>query len=72
MEDFLAAPAKRGVTGWVRSLPLNTPTPLPDEFYKGRTARHMSINVNTSARTAGIGVTTRTIDGVLWVARVEK
>lgn len=69
MEEFEASGAqvKSGAFAWLRNLPLNTPTPLPESF----DARKFQGGAHGWAAGLGIKVKTRTINGRVWVARVQ-
>ena len=71
-EEFLTHHGnnKTGVSAWLRALPFNDPTPLPENF--GDTNAVKRGRVNSAAQSMKIRVNIRTIEGALWVMKPEK
>ena len=70
-EEFLAHHGnnKTGVSAWLRALPFNEPTLVPNEFGDPALARQ---RLASAAQNIKIRVNMRTIDGALWVMKREK
>ena len=70
-EEFLAHHGnnKTGVSAWLRALPFNEPTLVPNEFGDPALARQ---RIHNAGRSMAVVLNTRTIDGALWVMKSEK
>ena len=69
LDDFMrgAYMHRTGLTDWIRDLPVDVPTRIPDKFGKAMTV----IRASNAARGAHVPVTCRTINGAVWICRIE-
>ena len=58
---------KTGMAAWLDALEIDVPTRFPTELSQ---ARNMGASVSAGAKSAGVHVTTRYIDDVLYVCRL--
>ena len=60
-----------GWTDWMRSLPYDTPTAVPEEILKKTRSLDIQSAIRGVAQSAGVSVRTRERDGRVWVLRVQ-